>query len=105
MDQIAMHKGKKIEESLSGFLYILAIRKTFLLMIQNKAMTENKEKMDYTKTIFFFCHSCGMWKFPGQVFNPHHSSNLSCCSDNVGSLTHCPTRETLHAFYVHACGP
>ena len=54
MDQIAMHQGKKIEESLSGFLYILAIRKTFLLMIQNKAMTENKEKMDYTKTFFFF---------------------------------------------------
>ena len=61
MDQIAMHQGKKIEESLSGFLYILAIRKTFLLMIQNKAMTENKEKMDYTKTIFFFATpvACG----------------------------------------------
>ena len=28
-----------------------------------------------------------MWKFPGQGLNPHHSSDLSCCSD-TGYLTH-----------------
>ena len=46
----------------------------------------------YTAFFFFFCtHS--MWKFLGQVFNLSHSSNLSCCSDNAGSLIHWATRE------------
>ena len=34
-----------------------------------------------------------MWKFLGQGSNLCHSSNLSCCSDNARSLTHCTTRE------------
>ena len=34
-----------------------------------------------------------MWKFPGQRWNPCHSSDPSCCSDNAGSPTHCATRE------------
>ena len=35
----------------------------------------------------------GMWTFPGQGLNMRHSSDQSCCSDHVGSLTHCATRE------------
>ena len=31
--------------------------------------------------------------------NPHHSSNLSCYSDNARSLTHCATRELWSYFY------
>ena len=37
------------------------------------------------------------WKFPGQRSNSHHSSNLSLCSDNTGSLTACATGE-IHLF-------
>ena len=33
------------------------------------------------------------WKFPGKGLNPCHSSDLSHCSDNTGSLTCCTTRE------------
>ena len=31
----------------------------------------------------------------GQTTNQHHSSDLSHCSDNAGSLNHCTTRELL----------
>ena len=34
-----------------------------------------------------------MWKFPGQGWNPCHSSNPSHCSDNTRSLTCGTTRE------------
>ena len=34
-----------------------------------------------------------MWKFLGQGSNPHHSSDLSCCSENAGSLILGATRE------------
>lgn len=53
---------------------------------------------------FFFLlfdHALGMWKFPGQEWNPHHSSN------NAKSLTHCTTKEfwflsKLHcSSYIH----
>ena len=30
----------------------------------------------------------GMWKFPGQGWNLHHSSDQSPSSDNTGSLNH-----------------
>ena len=36
---------------------------------------------------FFFGHAHGMQKFLGRGLNPRHSR------DNVGSLTHCTTRE------------
>ena len=36
---------------------------------------------------FLFGSAHGMWKFPGQGSNLHHSSNLSRCSDNPRSLT------------------
>ena len=36
-------------------------------------------------------------QFPGQGSNLHHSSDLSRCSDNTGSLTYCATRELLRA--------
>ena len=43
--------------------------------------------------IYLFGHVCRMWNFLGQGSNPWHSSDLSRCSDNVRSLTHCATRE------------
>ena len=49
----------------------------------------------YKCLFFFFCHTCGMWKFPGQGLNLNLSSDLSCRSDNAGSLSHCATRELL----------
>ena len=39
-----------------------------------------------------------MQKFPGQGFNPWHSSNQSHSSDNAGSSTHWASRE-VHAFF------
>ena len=42
----------------------------------------------------FFGHA----KFLGQGSNPSHRSDLSCCSDNTGSLTHCTTRELPQIF-------
>ena len=41
----------------------------------------------------FFGLTWGMLKFLGQGSNPCHSSDLSCCSDNAGSLTCRATRE------------
>ena len=43
-------------------------------------------------------HVEGIWKFPAQELNPLHCSDLSCCSDNTGSLTHYATRE-LHVLH------
>lgn len=58
--------------------------------------------------IFLFvgcAHS--MWKSPGQEMNSHHS-NLSRCSHNTESLTHCTMRELLfflkHNFEVPSLG-
>ena len=34
---------------------------------------------------FFFGHACGMWKFPSQWLNLHHSCNQSHSRDNAGS--------------------
>ena len=42
--------------------------------------------------LFIFLSLLGMWKFPGQGSNQHHSSNPICCSKNARSLTHCITR-------------
>ena len=44
---------------------------------------------DISLFFFFFSHSCGTWKFPGQELNPSCSCNPSHCRDNTGSLTHC----------------
>ena len=52
----------------------------------------------------------GMWKFPSQGSNPYHSSSLSHCSDNTGSLTHwamweillfCFTSSSLYIWQYH----
>ena len=43
--------------------------------------------------LFFNCHTCGIWKFPSQGLNSHHSSNPSHCSDNTWYLTCCATGE------------
>ena len=49
---------------------------------------------------FFFFFGCtqGMWKFPAQKMNLHHSSNPRCSSDNSRFLPHYATRELQ-------CGP
>ena len=54
--------------------------------------------------IYFFGHTRGMWKFPGQGLNLRHSS------DNACSLTHCATRELQDfpsfkttIFAAHSC--
>jgi len=44
---------------------------------------------------YFFGHAQGIRKVPGQGSNPQHSSDLSHCTDNTGSLTRCATREIL----------
>ena len=36
---------------------------------------------------FLFGHTCGIWKFPGQLLNLCHSSHPSCYNDNTGTLT------------------
>lgn len=41
----------------------------------------------------FFFHTYSMWRFLSQESNLYHSSSSSCCSDNIGSITHCTTRE------------
>ena len=41
----------------------------------------------------FFGHACSMWKFPGQGSNSHNSSDLSCFSNDAGSLPYCTTTE------------
>ena len=55
------------------------------------------ELRDFFSSLFFD-HAHSMWKFPGQGWNSYHSSNLSHCSDNVISLSHCATREPPHKF-------
>ena len=50
---------------------------------------------------FFFLEAgvfCSMWKILGQGFNLGHSGDLSCCSDNPGSLTH-RTREQQKSYH------
>ena len=55
-----------------SFLFILALKFFF-------------ESMNF---FFFFGHTWGMWKFPGQRSNSCHSSHLSHCSDNTASINH-----------------
>ena len=43
----------------------------------------------------FFFFTCIMWKFPGQGWDPCHSSDPSHWSDNARSLIYCATRELL----------
>lgn len=37
----------------------------------------------------------------GQASNLHHSSNVSCCNINAGSLAHCMTRECLYIVFIY----
>ena len=46
--------------------------------------------------VFPFGCTHGMWWFPGRGSNLRHSSNLSHCRDNAGSLTCCTRRELHH---------
>ena len=52
---------------------------------------------------YFFGCIHGIWKFLDQGSNPYHGSDLSCCSDNAGFLTHYATRElplSYFRFYI-----
>ena len=40
-------------------------------------------------TFFSFGHTHGIWKFPGQEWNPSHSCDLCHSCSNAKSLTHC----------------
>ena len=53
---------------------------------------------------FFFLFGCthSMWKFLGQGWNLHHSSDLGCCRDNAGSLILWATGELLMLFNLIA---
>ena len=63
---------------------------------QRCAMTE-LDPADSQDPFFFW--PC-IWKFPGPGSNPRHSSNLSHCCDNAGSLTGCATRELPHELFI-----
>ena len=43
--------------------------------------------MTGTPLMLFGCAQ-GIWKFPDRESNLHHNTDLSCCSDNTGSLTY-----------------
>ena len=53
---------------------------------------------------FFFLFSFwlhhGTWTSLGQGSNSRHSSDLSRCSDNTRSLTHCTTKEFLSSLFL-----
>ena len=49
--------------------------------------------------LFVYCYTHGMWRFPGQGWNPWHSGDLSYSSDNTGSFTHWATRERLFIYF------
>ena len=78
--------------SLQGNVSICIYRLvTFILLLKG-----NKKflLMSFFSFVFFFGCAHDIWKFLGQGSNPGHSNDLSCCSDNTGSLTHCATRES-----------
>ena len=43
--------------------------------------------------LLLLCWTYGMWKFPGQGLNPHHSCSLQHSCSNARSLIHCATWE------------
>ena len=45
--------------------------------------TETQFKVYY---LFFYGHTRGIWKFPGQGLNLSHSYSLCCSCDNAGSF-------------------
>ena len=70
------------------------------------ALATGKESYNWRSTstdvpgrvIPFFIATPKTWKFLGQGSNPSRGSNPSCCSDNMGYLTHCTTKEFLNFF-------
>ena len=69
--------------------------------MKNMTVGKNPDMNESQKQFFriFFGCTHGMWKFPGQGSNPCHSIDLSQCSDNTRSSTHCTTRE-LHNLFL-----
>ena len=57
----------------------------------NHSLELNQLRHSFFFSFFGLAH--GMWKFPSQGLNPHHSGNLSHCSGNTTSLTCCSTGE------------
>ena len=50
--------------------------------------------------VFCFFPSCGTWKFLGQGLNLYHSSDPSCYSDSIRSLTCYATRKPLEDAFL-----
>ena len=50
------------------------------------------------RTFFFLAAPTAYGSSLGQGSNPHHSSDLGLCHDNIRSLTHCATRELRQNF-------
>ena len=50
---------------------------------------------------FFYGHTHGTWKFPGQGSNLSYSFDLCCSCCNTGFLTHHTTAGTLSLAFIH----
>ena len=59
----------------------------FVLHSSLRNYTDNQEGLEILLAVCFRLH---LWhvEVPRQGLNPCHSSDLSCCSDKDGSLTH-----------------
>ena len=80
---------------LSAYLYItmyysvmyLPRAEFFILVFQKNSLL-----------LFFYDHTCGIWKFPGQGLNPSHMLRPPR-ADPVRFLTHCATVGTPHTWF------
>ena len=57
----------------------------------------------YFSFFISYGHVYSMWQFLGQGLNLHHSSDLSHCSDNAGSLACCAQENSCPFFNWVVC--
>ena len=88
-------------------IYLISFSLSFLICQMGTIMLITRELKNSADMLaqclacdrrFFFLfsgHAHGIWKFPGQGSNLHHSSDWGHCSDNAGSLNCCATGELL----------
>ena len=86
-------------KNIAGFWLGLCWIYISIYIFHNLLIYEQTISLYFRSFFFFFFPFCGqahsMYKFLCHVSKPCHSSNLSYCSDNTGSLTHWATRELL----------
>ena len=87
------HHGNSQHSDFNFLLYFSSKKKMPAMNIYSFYI----EKHKCFSSFFLFGHAHGMWKFPGQGSNLHHSSNPSCFSDNARPLALCITR------WLHKC--